>query len=1040
MKFLIIGDLHIHDYAKFNLEASYPSFRLQQFLILADEIIKVIQSNNIEEFIIAGDLLYKPNPNPMVLSILHEFLNRIAAYANIRIIPGNHDIHLKQMFDGVDIDYHNNLKLFANSKIFYYTDKIERIGAKTFHFHGWTPNGITVRDADILIAHDVVVGAWYNNLISATGIETGSYNKAFVGHIHHPQQIGNAYIPGSPIPHNFGDADHYGGLIYDDEMDNVVSVDFDRNRFLNFITFDSVTEQERYINDEAIYKPKYVAMRVEPAYVKELSKMLTEDNISGDYQKIDPLAIVNDLIKDYDDSIKSIIQNILNKYDVTNNDVPSLRFNLISAKINNFLTIKEAVFDFKLFKHFNIVVGDNGSGKSTFFKFIQYMILNIVPKKSKGDVITDGEERFSGELVLEYENNIYTIRRSKTSKESHVEFLIDNIPVSGNTMLDIEKEIKDKLKFVKFWDIIFVNQSSAGIFAAMSDSNRVSFLSQFINLPLIDAWTNEANEVCTAYENTLQQLLTETNNKLVRIEQLQEFVAANDGEYIDIKPIEQSINDLRQKMYQYTSSIAVIKNTFTENEKQRQLKTDLIASINSREQQLIEKNAAKIIADKSELEAFYKAKYDEFQAYNVEQLQANIANKKAEFDATIADTKAIEQTITENVNNLTQHQWLIKNAKEQIITKTKLIEDMHTIKICPTCGQNMPFDKQHVEQTIANMRQEIADLEASIITTTARIEELNVIIATLNQQKMDFIEAANQRKQFIQSEIDALHKEYYAIAEKNQELQVLWQRLQNLNSQLANIDQLTEFIAQEKERLQTIQVLDEKDIEQLNQSLATYNENIVQLENEINAYSNTITVANQKNALIDQAKLASSNIQVLKEERLTIQRSIDEHEKIYKHMKHFRDRILSDSGLLVAKLLESVAAKLNTDPNLRVVTTKTLKNKTVKPTLNIELFVEKRNRYVEYDDLSGGEILIADILFLKGLTYLCGGIGCVFLDEIFKFFDESNIFYCCDILKQCNFSQMFLIVHPEDLLVNIADTVTRVSLENDASVFHLQIN
>ena len=82
--------------------------------------------------------------------------------------------------------------------------------------------------------------------------------------------------------------------------------------------------------------------------------------------------------------------------------------------------------------------------------------------------------------------------------------------------------------------------------------------------------------------------------------------------------------------------------------------------------------------------------------------------------------------------------------------------------------------------------------------------------------------------------------------------------------------------------------------------------------------------------------------------------------------------------------------------------------------------------------LSGGQAMLADLKFLKGLTNALGGLGCIFLDETFKFFSPKTITECFDTLNTLNIDSIFLIIHAE---VEGAGKTIEVSLTDAGSKY-----
>jgi signal peptidase I len=166
-----------------------------------------------------------------------------------------------------------------------------------------------------------------------------------------------------------------------------------------------------------------------------------------------------------------------------------------------------------------------------------------------------------------------------------------------------------------------------------------------------------------------------------------------------------------------------------------------------------------------------------------------------------------------------------------------------------------------------------------------------------------------------------------------------------------------------------------------------------------------------------------------------ITESISTDIKLLNELDKFNDKVLSDKGLLVATLLQQVAESINNDDQLEIITTEKLGNGTIKPSLNLRLFVPNLNQFIDYDKLSGGNKLMADIRFLKSITELLGGIGMLFMDEVFKFFDDTNIISASDLIKEFKVGTSFLILHGGHESAISHDIIEVTLDENDGSKY-----
>jgi len=104
--------------------------------------------------------------------------------------------------------------------------------------------------------------------------------------------------------------------------------------------------------------------------------------------------------------------------------------------------------------------------------------------------------------------------------------------------------------------------------------------------------------------------------------------------------------------------------------------------------------------------------------------------------------------------------------------------------------------------------------------------------------------------------------------------------------------------------------------------------------------------------------------------------------------KKLNSAVFGDDGLMSAAILERVATAINNDPEVKILTTKTLKNGKLRPTLDLELMVN--GVYQPYARMSGGERLRVDIWFLNKMVSLISGMAFLLCDESLKYADPVN--------------------------------------------------
>ena len=136
----------------------------------------------------------------------------------------------------------------------------------------------------------------------------------------------------------------------------------------------------------------------------------------------------------------------------------------------------------------------------------------------------------------------------------------------------------------------------------------------------------------------------------------------------------------------------------------------------------------------------------------------------------------------------------------------------------------------------------------------------------------------------------------------------------------------------------------------------------------------------------------------------------------FEAFKKINNEVFGNDGLLSAAILEKLSRVINTDHNIKITTTKTLKNGKVKPTLDLAMKIGEH--FEPYRRLSGGERLYADLYFLSKMIEVVSGIGFLICDETFKYFDPDYVERSFKMLSQIPSQNTFLVYHGE-LMENI---------------------
>ena len=238
MKFIHLSDLHLG-------KRIYDFNLLEDQAYILKQILKVIDSEEPDAVLIAGDVYDKSIPSEEAVNLLDEFLFQLSTRdLEVFLISGNHDsqerlafgsrliaptgIHLSSVYKGKADSYMLkdeygpvNIYLlpfvkpahvrpyFTDEKIESYNDALRVIVQSL---------GIDQSERNVLVTHQFITGAARSESeeISVGGTDNidaavfSDFDYVALGHIHGPQNIGSERIRycGTPLKYSFSEAKH----------------------------------------------------------------------------------------------------------------------------------------------------------------------------------------------------------------------------------------------------------------------------------------------------------------------------------------------------------------------------------------------------------------------------------------------------------------------------------------------------------------------------------------------------------------------------------------------------------------------------------------------------------------------------------------------------------------------------------------------------------------------------------------------------------------------------------------------------------------
>lgn len=499
MKVLITADIHIDDYANYNYT---DKARLNLYLKLAERLVELSKQYQCEEIWILGDLINRPTSRGYVLHIASKFLNILSKNSKfIRLILGNHDSDSKSQSLGFET---SQVTLLDYPNLEYMDKKLLEIDGHLFGWMNWYPDQDLSWLGDRHL--DVLFGHYTKSDLFGQDIDESKFDLMIHGDIHTKQEIGKFISVGNPIPIDFNSlCDDADVLIFDTatlKWERVLT-DPDHTRFLR-MHYTKNKDEEGFHGplEYRVYKPE---LTIESGETKE--KTITWNSIDS-------------LIKSVCDS-----KDLLDIHgEVESKCIPyseiDFNFQLKKFHVHGYRSLVDISIEFEKGDRI-VLLGDNGSGKSSIIESLRGVFdKNSYLKYEQSDLCDDQLI----ELSLVYQNKLYEITKGNLCR-----LVIDGIEQQYSSKTEFESDLKVKLPFLNYLDLIFITSNIQNLSNQFTSNRRIELISKFYRLDRITAYWKTALNLYSEIESELETKKSERdvqigilNHTISRLTELEE--------------------------------------------------------------------------------------------------------------------------------------------------------------------------------------------------------------------------------------------------------------------------------------------------------------------------------------------------------------------------------------------------------------------------------------------------------------------------------------------------------------------------------------
>jgi len=430
---------------------------------------------------------------------------------------------------------------------------------------------------------------------------------------------------------------------------------------------------------------------------------------------------------------------------------------ILNIKLKNFKAHKNREFNFS---NKTLILGENGTGKSSIFHAIVYGLFgNSALKYIKSTKISNLIREFSSEseIVLKIKNddNIYEIRRilRKDGNSYATLSLGDSILATSQSLVDKKiKEIFNINRVSKVLDTLYIPQGDLGKFILQSGTkNLTSLIEKLFDLDYYSTMLEAIKRVIKDLLIEIEKINTAIYQKEkeiskfkkiygnTSIEELEKMVEEYNAIFSKYNTLQQIYNklitlkkqinyELIKKEYQILKDINIIKEKVENLEEE---KSKLLAEIKSLDIKSVDTELLKYsISDLSKMKQDIEAELQDFSKEDVKiqilqlQQKINIITQFKKLHVNEDEINQLEEEITKIQSDIS-----MINSKIQEISKILEVIKEKKLEKCPVCGKNLSLED--IEKIRENKILELEELKKKRINLIKDLKNKESLLRSL---------------------------------------------------------------------------------------------------------------------------------------------------------------------------------------------------------------------------------------------------------------------------------------------------------------------
>jgi DNA repair exonuclease SbcCD ATPase subunit/DNA repair exonuclease SbcCD nuclease subunit len=966
VKYIIFSDIHLHTYSG---EVDKES-RLSKRLLIQKNILQQIIDLALQEdaiILFGGDMVHAVGNVPVeVINIIHWFFEEIKKCGiKFYAVEGNHDQLIRKNCS----TWHSVLSPFQNREE---RDK-ELLNSKPairLVDYDKLEDVEQIKGFDIVIVHAQpdLINKHKHHMEGVNWKKVAKNNRyVFFGHDHTTRKLGAmAYVIGAPLQLTMNDVgEDRGCWIVDSET---WDVQFHKLDYPELKRLEKIEGKE-----EVKFEERIKATSFQDNLVEWLDRE----------QK--PQSYLDLIKKDIEDKLQ-VVKNV---------------FNGKATKIylKDFLSIDEITVELK--NGFWLVMGENGTGKTSFFEGIYWILFDCLSKDvAKQEVVKNRpsqQKEAIGELCLVDDKQFYTIRRSS---KNGIEVLTDNVNlVDGMTKTQAQEFLeKNILGFDKntYLAACYFSQEQLLTLAQLGSADTTNIVTNLLGFETYDSLYVQMDlkkKEVTLQIELLEQSSVKLNNDIWKNNEQQKSIKEQIN---SLKVMELSLKDEQLKINQQIDEFTILLgNTVVPSVTTEEIDVSLL-SLNSAKSEMSTKQ-------RTLQEDGQNRTHDLRNQLSILQKDlTTIIQKQNKIDK---EKTAIEITKRLTLENISKHEAIVASLKENK---------------CSYCGTIL--NKEDLEKHLAEEQAEIYVLvNKTMPKDNLELDKQLEKLYDQEAQSQELIENIN--KQVIESdaEIKSLIALNFAEITKIecdiQELQVKkGQAIKEITEANGRKDSLTQQIKQlEQRKLTIVNQIQQVNIDDKLTQLKELEIELLALNFCLTGNKEKILAFNENKTIYDFWSVAFSNKGI---RPLLLDKFVNSFNET---VKHFCYEV--SNGEFIVQFSPTSTTRAGLERN------------------KLGLEVVYKDKIVSYASLSGGEKTRIALPLCFGLNKWIskmynvsnGLLGIVVLDEMFCYTDVKFRESVAQLLYEEGKMRSVFVIDHSDTLACYTNQLWNITKENDTT-------